>query len=299
MVPDARQRVRRHQVVTFVVLAFGFSWGYDVVVSLLVGNSPGILVRGVVRTWGPLIAAGLVTWAIGGTPREWASQVTKWRVKPRWYLIAVGLPIIWEDGLATSGVHLLVGGSVEVLPSPWWHYVANFLVVLLLAGGLEEFGWRGFAQPRLQERYSALTAAVAIGVLWALWHLPLFYLHDVSAYDASGYWTSYLPHLVLESVALAWLYNGTGGSLLFPMVAHALGNIPQVVTPVGDVGLAAQYTSELIGVGLLAGLLVVYGRSYLAPSRPTPPVPGQHRENETTSSSGDQPPKRTETVDNT
>lgn len=298
MVSGVRRRIRHHQLLSFLVLAFGFSWGYDVAVSLLVGSSPGILVRGVVRTWGPLIAAGVVTWAIGGVPREWASQVTKWRVKPRWYLIAVGLPIIWEDGLATSGVHLLAGGAVDVLPSPLWQYLLNFLVVLLLAGSLEEFGWRGFAQPRLQERYSALTAAVVIGILWALWHLPLFYLHDVGAYDASGYWTSYLPHLVLESVALAWLYNGTGGSLLFPMVAHALGNLPQVAVPVGDVGLAAQYTSELIGVGLLVGLLVVYGRSYLAPSRPTPRIPGHYRGYETSPSSGDQPLDGAKTADN-
>jgi membrane protease YdiL (CAAX protease family) len=277
MLQTAHRYVRRHPIISFFVIAFCFSWGYDGAVSILVDPAPGILIRGVVRTWGPLIAAGVETVAINGNLRSWAGQVTKWRVKPRWYLFAVGIPLLWEDGLATSAVHLAGGGPVAVLPSPWWHYVANFLVVLLLAGSLEEFGWRGFAQPRLQERYSALTASVVIGVLWALWHLPLFYLHDVSAYDPSGYWTSYLPHLVFQSVVLAWLYNGTGGSLLFPMVAHATGNMPQVVSLVGEVGLAAQYTSELIGLGLLVSLVIIYGRSYLAPRTPTPRIAGRNQ----------------------
>lgn len=277
MLGHLRRHVRRHPLISFFGIAFGFSWAYDVAVAVLVGTTPGILVRGVIRTWEPLIAAGVVTAAIGGNLRSWAGQVTKWRVEPRWYLLAVGIPLLWQDGLAMSAVHVASGGSVVVLASPWWHYVANFLVVLFLAGSLEEFGWRGFAQPRLQERSSALTAAIVIGVLWALWHLPLFYLHDVSAYDPSGYWTSYVPHLVLEAVVLAWLYNSTGGSLLVPMLAHAMGNLPPAVSPVGAVGLATQYTSALVGLGLVVGLLVSNGPSYLASRTPTPLVAGRRQ----------------------
>lgn len=274
MASPTRAWLRRHPVASFLLLAFTWSWGYDALVYLTVGPQPGILVRGVVRTWGPLLAAGLVTWAIGGSVREWAGQVTRWRLKPRWYLFAIAVPLVLEDGLLVSAIHLLAGGPVQLAPSPWWHYVANFLVVLLLAGSLEEFGWRGFAQPRLQERTSAFTAAVGIGVVWALWHLPLFYLYDVPAYDPSQFWTTYLWSLVVSSVVFAWLYNGSGGSLILPMLAHALGNLPAVVAPVGELGPAAEYTVQIGGLMLVVALLVVYGRQYIARSPPDPLVPG-------------------------
>lgn len=267
----------RRPVVSFFALAFLWTWAYDAVVYLVVGPAPGLLVLGVVRAWGPLVAAGTVTWAVDGDLREWAGQVTRWRVRPRWYVVAVAFPLLWKGGLAVSGVHLLAGGSVQVGPSPWWHYPANFLVVFLFAGGLEEFGWRGFAQPRLQERYSALTAATGIGVAWALWHLPLYYLFDLASYDPAGFWTVVLPSTVVSSVALAWLYNGTGGSLLFPMFVHSLGNVPRVVGPVGESAAVVAYAKPALAVVLVVGLVLVYGKGYLAPSGPVPPVPGAAR----------------------
>lgn len=276
-----RRCVHHRPIAAFFLLAFLWTWGYASLVYLTVGESPGILVRGLVGAWGPLVAAGAVLWVVNGDLREWVGQVTKWRVAPRWYLFAVAIPVFWEDGLAVGVVHVLTGGAVEMFPSPWWHYVANFVVVFFLAGGLEEFGWRGFAQPRLQERYSALTAAVVIGVAWALWHLPHFFLFEASAYDPSGFVLSYVPHLVVEAVVLAWLYNSTGGSLLVPMVAHSLGNLPAIVTPVGNPGVLAQYVPEVITVALLVGLVATYGPAYLAASKPTPLIPGNARRSAT------------------
>ncbi|WP_435186806.1 CPBP family glutamic-type intramembrane protease [Halobellus sp. EA9] len=173
-----------------------------------------------------------------------------------------------------SVVHLLNGGHVQIAPSRWWHYIVGFLVVLFLAGSLKESGWRGFAQPRLQERYTALSAAIGIGIPWALWHLPLFYLIDVAAYDASGFWTSYLFTLIVQSITYAWLFNSTNGGLLFPMLAHSLGNLPPLVAPAGDVGQVAQYTPELLSIFLVAGLATYYGRKHLSPSSPEPRIPG-------------------------
>lgn len=273
----SKRLLGRYPVASFLLLAFLWTWGSDGIVYLVVGTSPGILVIGVVRAWGPLIAAGIVTWGTGGSLREWAGQVTKWRVNPRWYLIAIALPLLWKDGLAVSAGHFLTGGSIELIPAPWWHYLGTVVVVFFFAGGLEEFGWRGFAQPRLQEEYSAFTAAIGIGIAWTLWHLPLFYVFDLSAYDPSTFWSSTLATTVVFSVALAWLYNSTRGSLLFPMLAHTLGNMPAIATPLNDSGVFVEYTFEAIALILLVGLLVVYGPRYLAASKPRPLVPGLAR----------------------
>lgn len=274
MLKAARERARRRPLVAFFLLAFLWSWSYDAGVYLFVGSSPGILVRGVVRAWGPLVAAGIVAWAIGGDLRDWAGQVTRWRVNARWYVLAFVIPFIWLDGLAVSGVHLLMGGEVEVLPERPAIYLLNFVAVFFLAGGLEEFGWRGFAQPRLQEHVSALTAAIGIGIAWALWHLPLYFLFDLSAYDPSGFWTTVLFMSVLQSVVLAWLYNSTGGSILFPMIAHSAGNLPGFVVPAGPTGILVEYTVEVFGMVLIVGIVAVYGSQYLASSRPVSPASG-------------------------
>lgn len=277
--PPARTRirrvVRRYPLASFFVLAFAWTWTYAAIVFVAIGSSPGILARGVVSTWGPLVAAAIVTRACGGSLRAWAGRVTKWRVRPRWYLFALVLPFAFEGQLAVSALHVASGGSIDLAPSPWWHYVANFLLVMFFAGSLEEFGWRGFAQPRLQERYSALTAAIVVGIAWGLWHLPMFYLYDVAAYDASTFWTTYLLASVTSSVVYAWLYNGTGGSLLFPMLAHALGNLPPIVTPSTEVWWGLHYASQVLVVLFVLGLILVYGPAYLAPRVPTELVPGR------------------------
>lgn len=272
MLKTAREWARQRPLMAFFLLAFLWSWSYDAAVYLFVGASPGILVRGVIRAWGPLAAAGIVTWAIGGDLRDWAGQVTRWRVTARWYVLAFAIPFIWLDGLAVSGVHLLLGGEVAGLPEQPAIYLLNFVAVFFLAGGLEEFGWRGFAQPHLQEHVSALTAAIGIGIAWALWHLPLYFLFDLRAYDPAGFWTTVLFMSILQSIVLAWLYNSTGGSLLFPMIAHSAGNLPGVVVPVGPTGIVVENTVEVFGLALVVGIVAMYGARNLASSRPSPPA---------------------------
>lgn len=108
------------------------------------------------------------------------------------------------------------------LPSNICPEPLDFAVTLFLAGALEEFGWRGFAQPRLQERYSAPVGAIIIGVAWGLWHYPCI------ALGGAGYQESLLTLTIFTTVAsviLAGLYNGTQGALPIVMITHALINV--------------------------------------------------------------------------
>src|ERR1700676_2285886 len=109
----------------------------------------------------------------------------------------------------------------------------------------EEIGWRGYALPRLAARFGLARASLLLGVLWGCWHLPLFFVPGVDNYGQS------FPVFVLGttalSVAIAWLYAHTNGSLLLTMLMHSavnqtLGIVPSAVAnATNPFALVGQY----------------------------------------------------------
>ncbi len=92
----------------------------------------------------------------------------------------------------------------------------------------EEVGWRGYALPRLAARFGLARASVLLGIIWAAWHLPLFY---ISGTDTTGQsFPLYLLGVTALSVAIAWLYARTNGSLLLTMLMHAAVNNTNIVS---------------------------------------------------------------------
>jgi membrane protease YdiL (CAAX protease family) len=87
------------------------------------------------------------------------------------------------------------------------------------------FGWRGFALPRLQHRFSPLIAALILAALWALWHLPLFFV--IATYRALGVaeYVGFVIGLSCGAIVLTWLYNRRGGSILLAAVWHGVYNV--------------------------------------------------------------------------
>ena len=92
----------------------------------------------------------------------------------------------------------------------------------------EEIGWRGFALPRLADRVGLRLASLLLGVIWALWHLPQFYIADADTYHQP--FIVWALQVVAMSVAFAWLYAKSGGSLLVVMLMHsAINNSKDIV----------------------------------------------------------------------
>jgi hypothetical protein len=119
----------------------------------------------------------------------------------------------------------------------------------------EEVGWRGYALPRLTRRMGAPVASLVLGVLWALWHLPLFF------FDGTPYLRQSLPLYMLQvtaiSVAMAWLYFRTDSSLLLVILMHAaVNNTKDVVSSVLP-GAAATPGGSLVGWLTMVVLWVV------------------------------------------
>jgi membrane protease YdiL (CAAX protease family) len=100
-----------------------------------------------------------------------------------------------------------------------------------LSGGLEEFGWRGYALDRMQTSRNAVVASLVLGFFWGLWHLPSFFVEGtLQAETTIPVWEFVLQQMVL-AVLYTWLYNNTRGTLLVAILFHTSGNTSAALLP--------------------------------------------------------------------
>jgi uncharacterized protein len=251
--PDEQVARPERELWVFLAAAFGVSWGVGVAGSVLLG--PAAYLFGV---FGPAIAALWVTRRYEGSVRSLWAHVVRWRLSWRWYLAALAIPLAI---LAAARVTVsLLGGSWqldEAMPLPG---AAAFLVfAFLVAGGPEELGWRGYALPRLQSRWDALTSSLILGVIWAFWHLPLWFMPDL-LFEELNY-PLYATQVVASCVIYTWLYNSTGGSVLLAMLLHASTNLSAVYLPAA---LQPQLALTVAWVAAAALIVVRFGPRDLA-----------------------------------
>ncbi len=174
-----------------------------------------------VADFGPSLAAVIVAAGSGGV-KPLLRRLGRWRVGGRWYLVAFGLPVAVMGG--AIGIYALLGGELGavVVGSGTLVSLVGWLLPRTLGGGGlgEELGWRGFALPRLQARMGAVSAAALLGVVWTLWHLPLVLVSRSPLVQGAALLLFGAP----MSFVYAWILNGTGGSVLLPVLLHGTQN---------------------------------------------------------------------------
>jgi len=231
----------------FLLLTFGWTWAFwgpEALVEMgVLEVAPDLPALG---AFGPSLAGiAVVAWRRGlSGVRELAHSAVDWRFSARYWLLVLGLfPVI---ALVAVGYARFVGAA---LPAPPWSgqpvaLLVAFGYILLLGGPLqEEFGWRGYALEPLVERVGRLGGSVALGLLWGLWHLPLFFVPGRTIYYQKSVW-GFVVSIVLVTVVMTWLYDLTGGSLLAMVLVHASFNwttwaIPVLETNPGSTALVA------------------------------------------------------------
>ena len=219
--------VGAHPLVAYFVATFALSWIYwGLVLGLLGLRSLWWFLPG---AFGPPVAALVVTGVTQGRSgvRAFLRRFVVWRVGIGWYLFAlVVLPLL----VALAGYPLRDGseGSGGPIATVAGTYLAYIGFLAVLGGGQEEPGWRGFALPRLQDRFGPLLGTVVLGLLWGLWHLPLFVLvadYNHAGRDPAGVAVTFVVFAVAgtvgQSLLLTWLFNHSRGSVLLAVLAHA------------------------------------------------------------------------------
>jgi uncharacterized protein len=260
-----RHAMQRRPLGAFFVIAFATTWAYEIVVFGVLGAETILL--SIPATFGPAAAAVLVTHAVEGKAgvRSFLRRLILWRVNVRWYLVAlVVMPAVAVAGylFMPDAKQNVDGGALSIVGT----YLSMLVILMLLGGGQEEPGWRGFALPRLQERWRPLKASVLLGVIWGVWHLPLFaFLKDYDNADpgfvniAAMFVVFTACYTVGLSVILAWLVNNARGSILLAMLAHGSVNAATNFAPETALPLMVSFTA----MGALALVVAVATRGDL------------------------------------
>jgi membrane protease YdiL (CAAX protease family) len=219
--------VKRHPIIAFFVLAYALAWIIESPLVFLtdsVTGTQGLILTILSANVPSVVAIGLTAIVFGrGALRKLLGRLLIWRVNPLWYLGVVLGPVALVAGMV--GLNTLLGGPALSLGMPLVS-VAIFFAFSIFPGSAlgEEIGWRGYVLPRLQSRMSALSAALLIAPIWALWHLPLWL--DGAPGHTPLIYVGFVLSVFALSILLTWVYNSTGGSLLLVVLAHATFNLP-------------------------------------------------------------------------
>jgi len=220
--------VREGSVAAYVLLTFGVSWTAWLAAA---GLAEGHALDRVLGLGGTVFLVGVFAPALvavaltrGASGREGAvrllAPIARWRVDARWYLFALGYFIAIK--LSAALIHRLAMGDWPVFGETSVLLMVGAVVVSTWTQAGEEVGWRGYLLPLLARRIGLGAASLGLGLVWALWHLPLFYIEGSPSAGQS--FPLYASHVTALSVAMAWLYWRTGRSLLLVMVMHAAVN---------------------------------------------------------------------------
>jgi membrane protease YdiL (CAAX protease family) len=255
-----------YPVAVFAALAIGVSWTVWIATFSVTAPRSGLGLLGIsLGAFGPGIAGAIVTRLRGESIRSWLVTTLDWRRRLRWYGLAIAVPVGGAVGMAALVFSLAGMPDTDSFARLAPLVAVNLVLATLLTGGNEELGWRGFALPELQTRFSALTASLLLGGVWAVWHVPMFVY---GVYQLSP--LLYAASVISFSVILTWYYNTSAGCVPGAMLLHgtlnAVVNVPGQAIGGADT-LPVPYAAILAGVfTVLAGLLVIrYGAATLSP----------------------------------
>ena len=149
-------------------------------------------------------------------------RLVRWRVPLVWYAVAVGGPALVM--LVALLVDRALGVQFSAPPASVWQTLPLLALVYAVIAVIEEVGWRGYAQPWLQNRMGALCGALVLGLLWGLWHLPQWFVPETGQADKWPFWV-FLAWTMSLSILYAWILGGGSGSVLLIVVAHTAVNL--------------------------------------------------------------------------
>ena len=168
----------------------------------------------------PSLSAIFLTWKKEGLPglRTLGRRIIQFKLGWRWYVFTLLIVIAGTAGQLT--INKLLGNRFN--GNLFWAQLGSFLPLLILGPLSEEIGWRGYALERLQTRWNALASSLIVGLVWGLWHLPLFMMVGTSQHELKIPFIGFMVGLMASSILYTSLYNNTKQSLWSAILLHWL-----------------------------------------------------------------------------
>ncbi len=236
--PLLKRLISTHPLVAYFVIAFAGTWAFLGPFALSRNvNGLGLLpftlpdiaflfafVLGTLA--GPALASLTVTAATSGKAGvgQLLRRCVQWRVGIQWHLIAIfGFLLIFLVGYS-----VFLGVNLPLTLLAKWPLLFTVLlpqaVFIILTGSFaEELGWRGFALPRLQQRYGPVLGTIILGTLHGLWHLPAFFTRLLGPFSLP-YYAGFLFAAIVTTFLYTWIFNHTRGSVLLATLTHGCSN---------------------------------------------------------------------------
>jgi hypothetical protein len=235
-------------------------------------NLPEIVgLGGMFAVLGPTIAAFILVGVESGRAgmgqllrRVLETGFSKWWWLPTLLLMPL-IGILTAVGMSLLGVEIPEWTAPTLVTA-----MLTALTILFIGGGLEEFGWRGYALDRMQTGKNALLASLVLGFFWGLWHLPLFFMQGTTQHEGAIPIWEFILQIMVLSVLFTWLYNNTRGSLLIAILFHTIGNTTGALLP----PFFASEAGRWINFGLLlvtaVAVVLIWGHRTLNRDQPVP-----------------------------
>jgi membrane protease YdiL (CAAX protease family) len=233
-----KRLINRHPLVAYFVIAFAGTWAFLLPfalsrnvngLGLLPVTLPDIafLIAFVLGTLaGPALASLTVTAVTSGKAGvgQLLRRCVQWRVGIGWYLIAIfGFLLVFLVGYSVFlGVNLPLALLVK-WPLLFSVFFPQAAFIILTGSFAEELGWRGFALPRLQQRYGPILGTIILGTLHGLWHLPAFFTRLLGPFSLPNY-AGFLFVAIAATFLYTWIFNHSRGSVLIATLTHGCGD---------------------------------------------------------------------------
>ena len=249
----------------FFLLTIGFSWILWLIVIFINKSYPEqIILKEVLDNFAVFVPSIMgVFYVYLETGKEGIIKLLKkginYKFDLKYYLYLIIMPTILILSFLLSKLFFTINIEMSLFENPKLIPLV-FVYIFFLGGPLgEEFGWRGYALPKLNMIFKPLYSSFILGIIWSIWHLPLFYMQDTVQGEVNFF--GYTLFTILITILITIIFIKSGGSILAAILFHTLTNLSWGVFP-----LFYQTRSAIIVLILLiltTGFLVYKNRDIM------------------------------------
>ena len=256
-------------ILFFFLIACAFSWSVWIPLALSRAEMIPIdipMPLYFLGAFGPMLGALLASIRYKvSSPKELFKTLFQFRLPVKWYLAALLIPFLVYV-VTASAVFFLVDGLVDLHFNSLIGVFSTLFSMMFIVVG-EEFGWRGFALPYLQNKHSAFKATVFVWLMWGIWHFPASFVSGI--FESFSYlllaFSGFMVLLFPCSLIFTWLHNSSKGKTILAVLLHSSVAASSGLTNIAlkaIIPFFTAYTITFFIVGLM--LLLTYGKDNLA-----------------------------------